>query len=118
MNNSLAKQGFHWFAVCGLLLFAFCACSPAGDPSLIGKWKVKGGEQVMEIRRDGSWVEEADKDAQVISAKWEWVATNRIRLTLKSKLIGNASGEMEVSLNGDTLVLKDDGGATEYTRVR
>jgi hypothetical protein len=59
-----------------------------------------------------------DKDAGVTSAKWEWDATNRIRLTVDTKLVGKASGVMKVTLNGDTLILKDEDGATEYTRVK
>ncbi len=102
----------------GLLLFALCGCSPAGDARLVGKWKEKGGEHTMEIRQNGTWVEAMEKDAEITSSKWEWVATNRIRLTLTSKLVGKASGEMKVSFNGDNLVLKDDEGTTEYTRVR
>jgi hypothetical protein len=100
----------------GLLLV--CSCSPGGDPALIGKWKVKDSNHVIEIRKGGKWVEDVDKDAQVTSSTWEWEDTNHIRLTMNSKLVGKASGVMKVTLNGDTLILKDQDGATEYTRVK
>ena len=103
---------------CGLLLLALCSCAPGGDPALIGKWKVKDSDHVIEIRKDGTWVEATDKEDQITSSKWQWEDTNRIRLTLNSKLVGKASGVMTVTLKGDTLVLKDEDGATEYTRVR
>ncbi len=115
--NASSKAGLCWVVICGLLLAVY-GCSPGGDPGLIGKWKEKGGEHSMEIRRDGTWVEAMEKDAEITSAKWKWVGTNRIRLTLTSKLVGKASGEMKVTLTGDTLVLKDEDGATEYTRAK
>ena len=100
----------------GVLLF--CSCSQSGDPALIGKWKVKDSNHIIEIRKDGKWVEEVDKDAQITSSKWEWEDTNHIRLTMNRKLVGKASGVMNVTLHGDTLILKDADGATEYTRVK
>jgi hypothetical protein len=102
----------------GCLLFLLSACSQGGDPALIGKWKVKDSNHTIEIRKDGKWVEAVDKDAQVTSSSWEWEDTNHIRLTMDSKLVGKASGVMKVMLNGDTLILKDQDGATEYTRVK
>jgi hypothetical protein len=101
-----------------LVVLLVCSCSQGGDPALIGKWKVKDSNHVIEIRKDGKWVEEVDKDAQVTSSNWEWEDTNHIRLTMNSKLVGKASGVMKVTLNGDTLILKDQDGATEYTRVK
>jgi len=118
MKQLLRLPAFPALLTCGLLLLALCSCSPGGDPALIGKWKAKDSEQVIEIRRDGTWVEPMDKDAQVTSSKWRWDGTNRIRVTVHSKLVGKASGVMKVTLNGDTLVLKDEDGATEYTRVK
>ena len=118
------KTGFSWLKgplwVLGVtsLWLTICACSPGGDPALIGKWKVKDSDHIIEIRRNGDWVEAMDKDAQITSSKWEWDSTNRIRLTFDSKLVGKASGVMKVTLNGDTLILKDEDGATEYTRVK
>ncbi len=85
---------------------------------MIGKWKVKDSDHVIELRANGDWVEAMDKDAQVTSCKWEWDGTNRIRVTAHSKLVGKASGVMKVSIKGDTLVLTDEDGATEYTRVK
>jgi hypothetical protein len=102
----------------GCLLFLLSACSQGGDPALIGKWKVKDSNHTIEIRKDGKWVEAVDKDAQITSSTWEWEDTNHIRLTMESKLVGKASGVMKVMLNGDTLILKDQDGATEYTRVK
>ena len=101
-----------------LSVLLICSCSPGGDPALIGKWKVKDSNHMIEIRKDGKWVEEVEKDAQVTSSTWEWEDTNHIRLTMNSKLVGKASGVMKVTLNGDTLVLKDQDGATEYSRVK
>jgi hypothetical protein len=106
-----------------LLLLALClgflsGCSEGGNPALIGKWKVKDSNHMIEIRKDGKWLEDVEKDAQITSATWEWQDTNHIRLTMNSKLVGKASGVMRVSLNGDTLILKDEDGATEYTRVK
>jgi hypothetical protein len=118
MKQLLGLPAFPALLTCGLLLLALCSCSPAGDPALIGKWKVKDSEHVIEIRKDGTWVESMDKDAQITSSKWQWDGTNRIQLTINSKLVGKASGVMKVTLNGDTLVLKDEDGATEYTRVK
>ena len=102
----------------GLLLLLLCSCSPGGDPALIGKWKVKDSDHAIEIRKDGTWVEAIDKDVGVKSSKWQWDGTNRIRVTVDTRLVGKASGVMQVSLNGDTLVLKDEDGSTEYTRVK
>jgi hypothetical protein len=102
---------------CGLLL-TFASCSPGGDPALIGKWKVKDTDHVVEIRKNGDWVESIGKDYQITSSTWEWEGTNRIRITFNSKLVGKATGTMKVTLNGDTLILKDEDGATEYTRVK
>ena len=73
---------------------------------------------MIEIRKDGKWVEAVEKDAEITSSTWEWEDTNHIRLTMNSKLVGKASGVMRVTLNGDTLILKDQDGATEYTRVK
>jgi hypothetical protein len=98
--------------------WGFCSCSQGGDPALIGKWKVKDSNHTIEIRKDGKWVEEVDKDAQITSSNREWEDTNHIRLTMNSKLVGKASGVMKVTLNGDSLILKDPDGATEYTRVK
>ncbi len=100
------------------LVLALSSCSPGGDPALIGKWKIKDSDHVIEIRKNGDWVESMEKDAQITSSKWEWEDTNHIRLTVNSKLVGKASGVMKVMLNGDTLTLKDEDGATEYTRVK
>jgi len=97
---------------------ALSSCSPGGDPALIGKWKVKDSDHVIEIRKNGDWIEAIDKDAQITSSKWEWEDTNHIRLTFHSKLVGKATGAMKVTLNGDTLTLKAEDGATEYTRVK
>jgi hypothetical protein len=102
--------------ILGVLLV--CSCSPGGDPALIGKWKVKDSNHMIEIRKDGKWVEAVDKDAQITSSTWEWEDTNHIRLTMDSKLVGRASGVMKVTLNGDILILKDQDGSTEYTRVK
>ena len=44
--------------------------------------------------------------------------TITIRFTATSKLVGKASGVMKVTLNGDTLALKDEDGTKEYTRVK
>src|SRR5439155_1079611 len=83
---------------CGFFL-TFASCSPGGDPALIGKWKVKDSDHVVEIRKNGNWVESIGKDSsrlfhdyQVTSSTWEWEGTNRIRLTFNSKLVGKASG--------------------------
>jgi len=111
-------KGSLWFLAVSSLWLMICACSPGGDPALIGKWKVKDSDHTIEIRKNGTWVEAMDKDAQITSSKWEWEGTNRIRLTVDSKLVGKASGTMKVTLNGDTLTLKDEDGATEYTRVK
>jgi outer membrane biogenesis lipoprotein LolB len=99
-------------------MLLLCGCSEAGNPAIVGKWKVKDSDHVIEIRKDGKWVEAIDKDAQVTSSTWEWDDTNHVRLTMNSKLVGKASGVMKVSLNGDSLILKDEDGATEYTRVK
>jgi hypothetical protein len=104
--------------VAGAFLVFLCSCSEGGNPALIGKWKVKDSNHTVEIRKDGKWVEQVDKDMQITSASWEWENTNHIRVTMDSKLVGKASGVMKVSLNGDTLILKDEDGATEYTRVK
>jgi hypothetical protein len=117
MSGSQLKRCASVF-VSGVLLLLLCSCSQGGDPALIGKWKVKDSNHTIEIRKDGKWVEEVDKDAQVTSSTWEWEDTNHIRLTMNSKLVGKASGVMKVTLNGDTLILKDEDGATEYTRVK
>jgi hypothetical protein len=107
------------FAIgCGLFLIVFVSCRPDGNPALIGKWKAKDSNHVIEIRQNGTWVEPGENDVQITSSKWEWEGENHIRLTVHSKLVGKASGLMKVSLNGDTLVLKDEDGATEYTRIR
>jgi hypothetical protein len=102
---------------CGFFL-TLASCSPGGDPALIGKWKIKGSDHIVEIRKNGDWIESIEKSYEVTSSKWEWEGTNRIRLTFNSKLVGKATGTMKVTLNGDTLVLKDEDGATEYTRVK
>ena len=115
MSGSRLKRCASAFTLGVLLL---CSCSPGGDPALIGKWKVKDSNHIIEIRKDGKWVEAVDKDAQITSSTWEWEDTNHIRLTMNSKLVGKASGVMRVTLNGDTLILKDQDGATEYTRVK
>ena len=98
-------------------MFFLSACSPGGDPALIGKWKAKDGSETMEIRSNGKWVD-GDKDSDITSETWEWEDTNHIRVTATSKLVGKASGVMKVTLTGDTLVLKDEDGAKEYTRVK
>jgi hypothetical protein len=121
MNNSWTKRWFPipvvaWFGAA--MLMALSSCSPGGDPALIGKWKIKDSNHTIEIRKNGDWVEEVEKDAQITSSKWEWEDTNHIRLTMNSKLVGKASGVMKVTLNGDTLVLKDQDETTEYTRVK
>ena len=101
-----------------LSLLSLCSCSPGGDPALIGKWKVKDSNHTIEIRKDGKWLETVEKDMQITSSTWEWEDTNHIRVTMDSKLVGKASGAMKVTLNGDTLILKDQDGSTEYTRVK
>jgi hypothetical protein len=101
----------------GALLFLLCSCSPGGDPALIGKWQAKDGTESMEIRPNGTWVD-SEKDAEITGARWEWTDTNHIRLTVSHKLVGKASGIMKVTLKGDTLILQDEDGATEYTRVK
>jgi len=116
MRDSRFEQ-FVFFSVACLLVL-LCGCSEGVNPAIVGKWKIKDSDHVIEIRRDGKWVEAVDKDAQVTSSTWEWEDTNHIRLTMNSKLVGKASGVMKVSLNGDTLILKDEDGATEYTRVK
>jgi hypothetical protein len=117
MNHSSPLRIFCSALTCTVLI-VLCACSPGGDPAIIGKWKEKDSDHVIEIGKNGTWVEPMDKDAQVTSCKWEWDGTNRIRVTAESKLVGKASGVMKVTLNGDNLVLKDEDGATEYTRVK
>lgn len=102
----------------GVLLISLCSCSEGGNPALIGKWKVKDSNHTVEIRKDGKWVEQVDKDMQITSATWDWENSNHIRVTMDSKLVGKASGVIKVTLNGDTLILKDEEGATEYTRVK
>ena len=102
---------------CGVVLI-LSSCSPGGDPAIIGKWKVKDSNHTVEIRKNGDWVEDVEKSYQVTGAKWEWEDTNHIRLTFNSKLVGKASGTMKVTLNGDTLALKDEDGTTEYSRVK
>ena len=106
------------FLSCGLILLVLCSCSPGGDPALIGKWKVKDSNEIIEIRKDGTWVEAVDKELGAGTAKWEWDGTNRIRVSVDTKLVGKASGVMKVAINGDTLILKDEDGAVEYTRVK
>ncbi len=102
----------------GAILIALCSCSPGGDPALCGKWQEKEDpKQVLEIRSNGTWVE-GEKDPDITGAKWSWDGTNHIRITVHSKLVGEASGRMKVVLNGDTLTLSDADGATEYTRVK
>ncbi len=118
MKQLLRLPTFPALLTCGLLLLTLCSCSPGGDLALIGKWKAKDSDDIIEIRKDGTWVESMDKDAQITSSKWQWEDTNHLRLTLKSKLVGKASGVMKVTIKGDTLVLKDEDGATEYTRVK
>src|SRR2546421_4409147 len=98
-------------------LFFLSACSQGGDPALIGKWKAKDGSETVEIRSNGRWVD-ANQDSDITSATWEWDDTNHIRLTATHKVVGSASGVMKVTLTGDTLVLKDEDGAKEYTRVK
>lgn len=117
MNHSLLLRVF-CFALVSTLLLVLCSCSPGGDPAIIGKWKAKDSDHIVEIRKNGTWVEPAYKDADILSCKWEWDGTNRIRVTAESKLVGKASGVMKVTLNGDNLILKDEDGATEYTRVK
>ena len=117
MKRSLIRSSITSILLC-LSLSLLCSCSPEGDPALIGKWKVKDSNHVIEIRKDGSWVESMDKDAQITGSKWEWENTNHIRLTLHSKLVGKASGVMKVTLRGDTLTLQDEDQTTEYARVK
>src|SRR4029077_841176 len=90
------------------LLLTVSGCSPGGDPAIIGKWKVKDSNHVIEIRKNGDWVEDVEKSYEITGAKWAWEDTNHIRLTFSSKLVGKASGTMKVNLNGDTLILKDE----------
>jgi len=116
MKNSSAFRLFYLLP-CALLL-SFASCSPGGDPAIIGKWKVKDSNHTIEIRKNGEWVESVDKSYEVTGAKWEWDDTNHIRLTFDSKLVGKASGRMKVTLNSDTLALKDEDGTTEYIRVK
>ena|SRR2546430_16043847 len=104
------------FALAATLLL-LTACSPGGDPALIGKWKAKDGTETVEIRSNGKWVD-GNQDSDITSATWEWEDTNHIRLTATHKIVGTASGVMKVTLTGDTLVLKDEDGAKEYTRVK
>ena len=33
---------------------------------------------MIEIRKEGNWVEDVEKDAQITSSKWQWDGTNRI----------------------------------------
>jgi hypothetical protein len=101
----------------GALMLALSGCSPGGDPAIVGKWQVKDDQETVEIRGDGNWVE-GKKDPDVISAKWNWEGTNYIRVTFKHKLVGTATGTLKVTLQGDTLILKDSDGATEYARVK
>ena len=105
-----------WLA--GAMMFSLSSCAPGGDPALCGKWQAKDDpKHILEIRSNGTW-EEGEKDPDIIGARWAWDGTNHIRITAKSKLVGEASGRMKVVLNGDTLVLSDSDGATEYTRVK
>jgi hypothetical protein len=101
-----------------LLLWVLTGCGPGGDPAIVGKWKAKDSEHVIEIKSNGDWVEPMEKDLQVRSSKWEWDGTNRIRITVDTKIVGKASGVMKVTLNGDSLTLKDEDGATDYVRVK
>lgn len=120
MDDSRFKPSISFSIACliGVLLISICSCSEAGDPALIGKWKVKDSNHTIEIRKDGKWLEAVEKDMQITSSTWEWENTNHIRVTMNSKLVGKASGVMKVTLNGDTLILKDEDGTTEYTRVK
>jgi len=61
-----------WVSIFTLGVLLFCSCSQDGDPALIGKWKVKDSNHMIEIRKDGKWVEAVDKDAQITSSNWEW----------------------------------------------
>ncbi len=103
--------------ICSGFALLLASCSPGGDPALIGAWKPKDGHEILEIRKNGAWVE-GKKDPDITSCTWEWENTNHIRVTATHKLVGKASGVMRVTLNGDTLTLKDEDGAREYTRVK
>ena len=99
------------------ILLVLCSCSPGGDPAILGKWQDKDTKEIVEFRGSGKLVW-GKKDDEITSASWEWENTNHIRLTMTHKLVGKASGVMKVTLNGDTLVLKDEDSSTEYSRVK
>jgi hypothetical protein len=121
MNAARPMSSFRFLVTAclgGIMLIALCSCSPGGDPALCGKWQAKDDpKHAIEIRSNGTWVE-GEKDADITSIKWGWDGTNHIRITAKSKLVGEASGRMKVVLNGNTLTLSDSDGATDYTRVK
>ena len=117
MNTSRCTRSISWLlaSLCGILMW--CGCSPAGDPALIGKWQSKDGKEIIQFHANGK-VDTGEKDPDITSSKWAWIGTNEIRLTLKHKVVGTASGTMKVTVNGDSLILKDEDGPAEYTRVK
>jgi hypothetical protein len=113
----LASLQLSFFALCAAILLTLCSCSPGGDPAIIGKWQDKDTKEIVEFRSSGKLVW-GKKDDEITDANWEWENTNHIRLTMTHKLVGKASGTMKVTLNGDTLILKDEDSTTEYARVK
>jgi len=83
MNDSSLLRVLCSALNCSLLL-VLCSCPPGGDPAIIGKWKAKDSDHIVEICKNGTWVEPSYKDADIISCKWEWDGTNRIRVTAES----------------------------------
>jgi len=94
--------------IMGIVLFvsfflAFTACSNGRDKSLVGRWRIDGGYDVLEFSQDGKGA--IDEDEFIFT----WSTANG-RLKIKTQIDdGDHEFVCDYSINGSKLTIKDEG---------
>lgn len=95
-----------------LLLTILTACGLKN--SIIGKWQIVGGDEVLQFYKDGTFTISRSFTGTTIGS-YEFIEKDTIRLDIPN-LFGASSQIFRVELSGGELTLSNNGVSSHYTK--
>jgi hypothetical protein len=111
MEVQMLKSRFFIAYMLVTVLLSACAAKPGA--AIIGKWE-RGGA-ITEFKNDGT-VNVTTNDGAIINGSYKFTDSTTMQLMMPEE--NGGTGVFTVSISGDNLVLSNDSGSGEYTRVK
>ena len=127
MNNSASGRPLFLLILGWAIYVVLAGCSPKIKSIALGKWRVEGGNQVMEFRNDGT-CQGSDSYGRVVSGKFAFVDAEHVKIELTTtsedktkgvRLVDQGAGVAKIAVHGDDLSMtEEDGQAMHYKRLK